>query len=151
MRTRTLIATGLVAVVSAGVTAPSMAATKPKPKPKPISGSFTATATPDPTSNNTTTMQGTLTCNPTIPSARVTKTFVVPAAGTLEVKANNKLDWTMDLRDSTGEELASSDGGTPTDPESYAVTFKKKTTVTIGVCNFSGEPTITPSYVFTYK
>lgn len=148
MRTRTLITTALVAAAAVGSAVPAVAA---KPKPKPITGSFTAMATPDPTSNNGTTMQGTLTCNPTLPTARVTKTFVVPAAGTLEVKANNKLDWTMDLRNAANEELASSDGATPNTAESYAVTFKKKTTVTIGVCNFAGEPSITPSYVFTYK
>ena len=146
MRTRTLITAALVAAATVGSVAPAVAG-----KPKPISGSFTATANPDPTSNNSTTQQGTLTCNPKTPSARVTKTFVVPAAGTLEVKANNKLDWTLDLRNAAGEELASSDGGMPTDPETYAVFFKKKTTVTIGACNFAGEPTITPSYLFTFK
>ena len=146
MRVRPALTLALVAATAVGSVSPALAA-----KPKPISGSFTATANPDPTSNNVTTKQGTLTCNPRTPSARVTKTFVVPAAGTLEVKGNNKLDWTMDLRNAAGEELAASDGSLPNSPEGYAVTFKKKTTVTIGVCNFSGEPSITPSYVFTFK
>lgn len=149
MRARTVLAAALVTVTAAGAMSPALAA-KPKPKPKPIKGSFTATAHPDPTSNNGTIMTGDLTCNPTVPTARVTKDFTVPAAGTLEVKANNTLDWTMDLRDASGE-LTASDGGSPNDPEMVVYSFKRKTKVTIGVCNFAGEPTITPTYTFTYR
>ena len=145
MRARTVLAAALVTVTAAGAASPALAA---KPKPKPIKGSFTATANPDPTSNNPGVDTGT--CNPTTPTARVTKAFTVPAAGTLEVKANNMLDWTLDLRDAGGV-IADSDGTDPDSAESMVVKFKKKTVVTIGACNFAGEPTITPTYVFTYK
>ncbi len=147
MRTRTLLATALVGAVALGSASPSFAA-KPKPKPKPINGSFTATATPDPTSNAPANNTGT--CDPKTPTARVTQKFTVPAAGSLHVNVNNKLDWTADLRDAGGE-LAGSDGGDPQTLEVLDYFFKKKTAVTIGVCNFAGEPQIKVTYTFTYK
>ena len=147
MRSRTALTVALVAATALGSVSPAMAA-KAKPKPKPITGGFTATANPDPTSNNPGVDTGT--CNPTTPTARVTHTFKVPAAGSLHVNVNNKLDWSADLRD-TGGVLTDSDGSLPNDPEMLDAFFKKPTTVTIGVCNFAGEPQINVSYTFTFK
>ena len=147
MRTRTALLAATVALTAAGTTAPAFAA-KPKPKPKPITGSFTATANPDPTSDAPAGNTGK--CNPKTPTARVTQQFVVPAAGSLHVDVNNTLDWSADLRDADGV-LTDSDGSSPQDKESLDAFFKKKTTVTIGVCNFAGEPQIKVTYTFTYK
>lgn len=146
MRTRTALATTLVGLLAVGSATPSFAA-KPKPKPKPIHGGFTATATPDPTSD---TPNGSAKCDPKTPTARVIQVFTVPAAGTLHVAVNNKLDWSADLRDASGV-IADSDGDLPNTPESLDGFFKKKTKVTIGVCNFSGEPQVNVTYTFTYK
>lgn len=147
MRTRTLLATGLVAVVAAGTAAPSIAANKPKPKP--IHGTFSATATPDPTSDQAAMNVGK--CAPKTPTARVTFAFTVPAAGSLHVDVNNKLDWSADIRELDGTVDSDSDGTGPTDPEVMDATYKKPTKVLIGVCNNEGEPQITVSYTFTYK
>lgn len=146
MRTRTVLVAGLVAVTAAGSLAPALAATKPKPKP--IKIAYTATALPDPTSTNPVTGE---VCAPTLPTAKFSYTFKVPAAGVLDVSLNNSLDWSLNIRDAGGESLASSDGGTPTDPEGTSVRFKKAGTVSIDTCNFSGEPSINVTGLFTYK
>ena len=146
MRTRTLLVTALVGVIAAGSAAPSFAS-----KPKPISGSFTAQATPDPTSDTPGAAGGKGKCDPKTASARVTHAFTMPAAGTLHVSVNNKLDWSSDIRTADGEIQTDSDGSNPTDPEAMDLTVKKKTAVTIGVCNDEGEPSITVTYTFTFK
>ena len=147
MNTRLVAAASLVGLVAAVPALPAAAA-KPKPKPKPIHGSFKATATPDPTSDTPEVGKGK--CMPKTPTARVTQAFTVPAAGTLSVQLNNKLDWSGDIRDKDGV-VTDSDGQTPNAPEVMETTFKRKTAVTIGACNFSGEPSITVTYTFTYK
>ncbi len=146
MRTRTVLVAGLVAVTAAGSLAPAVAATKPKPKP--IKIAYTASALPDPTSTNP--VSGEI-CAPTSPGAIFSYTFKVPAAGTLDIAANNQLDWSIAIRDADGESLASSDGGTPTDPEATSVRFKKAGTVSIDTCNFAGEPEIDVTGLFTFK
>lgn len=138
---------GLVGVlVAGGITTQALGATKPKPKP--IVGSYEATATPDPTSTSPTTSE---ICVPTIPTAKFSHTFKVPAKGTLFVDLQNSLDWSMAIRDADGDVVASADGDFPDVKESTAATFKKKQTVTIDACNFAGEPTITVKYKFVYK
>lgn len=109
-----------------------------------------AQATPDPTSD-TPAPVGKGKCAPKTPTGRVTHTFTMPAAGTLHVSVNNKLDWSADIRDADGSVETDSDGGSPTDAESMDLTLKKKTAVVIGVCNNEGEPSITVTYTFTYK
>ena len=147
MKIRALCTASLLGVVAASAAVPALAA-KPKPRPKPIKGGFAATAHPDPTSNNP---AGGGTCDPKTPGARVTHAFTVPAAGTLSVQLNNSLDWTGDIRDADGSVETDSDGGSPTTPEAMEVSFKRRTPVVIGVCNFAGEPTINVTYTFTYK
>lgn len=146
MKVRVLFAVSLVGLVGVAPALPAVA--KPRPKPKPIHGSFTAQATPDPTSDLPAGNTGK--CNPKTPTARVTKAFTAPAAGTLSVQLNNKLDWSGDIRDKDGV-VTDSDGSLPNTPEAMEASFKRKTPVTIGVCNFSGEPSITVTYTFTYK
>ena len=148
MKIRLLAAVTLVGLVGAVPALPATAAKKPKPKP--IHGAYTATATPDPTSD-TPAPVGKGKCDPKTPSARFTHAFTVPAAGTLTVQLNNKLDWSGDIRDTDGTVETDSDGGAPNTPEAMEITFKKKTPVVIGTCNFSGEPSINVTYTFTYK
>lgn len=144
MRTPTLLTTALIAAVAVGSATPSLAAKK-----KPITGTFTASATPDPTSDQAAANTGK--CNPKTPTARVTHEFVVPAAGSLHVNVNNKLDWSSDIRGADGTVQTDSDGSLPQDPEAMDISFKKATKVLIGVCNNEGEPSITVSYTFTFK
>ena len=148
MRTRTVLAGALVAVVAAGGFSPSFAAPKPKPKPKPITGAYTAMAAPDPTS--TSLGVGSNVCKPTSPAGKFSYTFKVPAAGTLEARSANMLDWSLALVEG-GSQLSTSDGGGPQDKEAVSASFKKATTVVIDACNFAGEPQIKISFVFTYK
>jgi len=148
MSTRTPLAVGLVgALVAAGALAPAaLGATKPKPKP--ITRTYEATATPDPTSTNPVTNE---ICAPTTPTAKHVYAFTVPAKGVLSVTLGNQLDWSVAIRDSYGDTLATADGGTPTDKETTASSFKRKEKITIETCNFAGEPTIPVSFTFTYK
>ena len=146
MRTRSVLVMGLVAMTAAGSLAPAVAATKSKPKPVKIA--YTATALPDPSSTNPATGE---ICAPTSPAAIHSYTFKVPAPGILDIQLNNSLDWSVAIRDADGESLATSDGGTPTDPEATSVRFKKAGTVSIDTCNFAGEPEIDVTGLFTYK
>lgn len=147
MRARTVLSTGLVGLlVASGVTTQATGAMKAKPKP--IVGSYEATATPDPTSTSLITGE---VCVPTIPTAKFSHTFKVPARGTLFVDLQNSLDWSLAIRDADGDVVASADGGSPEVKESTSAGFKKKQTVTIDACNFLGEPTITVKYKFVYK
>jgi hypothetical protein len=149
VKIRLLATLTLVGLVAAAPALPANA--KPRPKPKPIHGSFVAQATPDPTSDQPAPV-GKGKCAPVTPTARVTKAFTVPAAGTLAVQLNNKLDWSGDIRDSDGTVETDTDGSnSPLDPEAMEVSFKKRTPIVIGACNFSGEPSITVTYTFTYK
>ena len=145
MRTRTALTIAVVGLTAAGSLSPAVAAGKTKPKP--IKIAYTASALPDPTSTNPATGE---ICAPTSPAAIYSHTFKVPAAGVLDIKANNQFDWSIAIRED-GESLATSDGGTPTDPEATSVRFKKATTVSIDTCNFAGEPSIDVTGSFTYK
>lgn len=146
MKTRLVAGAALVAAAAA-MTTPALAG---KPKPKPITGTYKATATPDPTS--TSQVPGSnAQCQPTVPTGKDHHAFTVPAAGTLEVKLANKLDWSLAVRDAQGNTLASSDGSLPNTPEGTVVSFKRKTAVFIDACNFAGEPQVGVTYTFTYK
>jgi hypothetical protein len=142
MRTRTAIAIAAALVTAAGAMAPAVAA----PKKAPIKGSYTAgPLTPDPTP-----IAGNV-CEPATPTAIDKHTFKVPAAGVLQVDLEWQGDWALGLRDSAGDRLGESDGGTPDTVESMQVKFKRGETVTIEACNFAGAPTAKVSYTFTYK
>jgi len=77
--------------------------------------------------------------------------FTVPAKGTLVVSLENMFDWSLALRDTSGADLATSDGSLPTSKESLEFPFKKKTQVVFDACNFLGEPSVKVTYTFTYK
>jgi hypothetical protein len=144
MRTRTAL-TGAVALLAAvGSFTPALA----KATPKPIKISYDASAYPDPTSTDPVTN---VPCRPNSPVGMDTHPFTVPAAGVLDVALANTLDWSLAVRDADGNDLASSDGGTPTDKESVSVSFKKGQKITINACNFSGEPSVHVSGTFTFK
>jgi hypothetical protein len=143
MRTRTALSAGLAALLVAGVTAPSVAATKKKPKP--IKGSFTAAGLPDPTP------AAGDDCEPMLPTSKTEKAFTIPARGVLHIETANVLDWSVSVLTEDGEMLSCADGTTPTDKEMTDVSFKKKTKVILRAANFAGEPTVTVNYVFTYK
>src|SRR3954465_15269201 len=147
MRTRTALAAAAALLAAAGSMTPALAG----PTGGVIKGSWTASATPDPT-GDTPAPAGKGKCSPTIPTARATKEFTVPGAGTLEVSLNNQLDWSGDIRDKGSDEVeGDADGGSPTDLEVMSASFKKKTTVIIGACNLEGEPSVNVTYTFTPK
>ena len=140
MRIRTALSASLVAVVAFGALSPALAG------PKVVKGSYAVgPLTPDPTP-----IAGEI-CTPTLPSAIDKHPFKVPGAGTLEVTIAMTGDWALGMRDSAGDRIAESDGGTPDTAEAMSVKFKKAETVTIEACNFAGAPTATVSYVFTPK
>ena len=146
----TVITVGLVA------TLPSEAA-RPKPKPKPIKGSYSVMLPPDPSKEATSTLEmpG---CSGLSPASVNHRAFTAPAAGTLVVKllggdpTNGKagagFDWDLYVMDRQGE-LSAGDGATS--QETAVATFKRRTTVSIDVCNLNGLPEAKISYTFTYK
>jgi len=154
---RRLLVTLAVATASASaLSLPSQAAVKAKPKPKPIKGSYTVTLLPDP-SKEATTEAGMDGCSGLSPAAVDRHAFTAPAAGTLTVHLSSPnpagstpagFDWDLYTYDASGL-LSSSDGATGT--EETVDGFKKKTPVTIEVCNLDGEPSATVTYTFTYK
>lgn len=153
MSRRTAVLVTAASLVLAGAAVPSYAA---KAKPKPIKGSYTVTLTPDPTKEATSlTTDG---CSGLSPAAVDRHAFTAPAAGTLTVDlvaedpAKGALpagfDWDLYTLDASGI-LNAGDGATGT--EQTVDSFKKKTPMTIEVCNLDGLPNATISYTFTYK
>ena len=143
MRSARLLPTLTVGLGLAVLVAPASAG----PKPKPIKKSFDYTdATADPTASVPGGYDG---CDGSIPPF-AEKGFQVslPAKGTLKVKIANTGDWGLDVRDSKGRVLASSDGGTPTDLESVTVKIKAAGKYSIVPCNLGGAPSTTGSYEY---
>ena len=140
MRVRTATTSAVVLVVAAAGLTPALAG----PTPKPIEKTYTASATPDPTP-----ILGEI-CQPTVPSARHTTPFKVPAAGTLAITIKMQGDWALGLRTKSGSVLGASDGPSPTDAESIQHKFKKATDVLIDACNFAGGLTAQVTYTFTF-
>lgn len=138
---RIVAAVSLVAVAATGSLSPALAG----PKPKPITKKYTAEATPDPT----TTLPGGEVCDPVTPRAKHSTAFKVPAAGTLTVELDNKLDWAIGIR-SGGKLLGSADGTELDTKEVAQVKFKRPAVVSIDVCNWAGEPTVPVKVTFTY-
>ena len=135
-----------LAVVALGAASMSPAIGAPK---KTITKTYTATApTPDPTN----VAGGYTVCPQRVPGSFQADDFKVPAAGTLHVEVTNyQVDWDLLLMDADKSELASSGSGGVGGPETVDIRFKKPETVTIVACNFSGSPTATVKYTFTYK
>ena len=138
----------LAALTAATVAAPAATAA-PKPKPKPITKTYTATApTPDPTNA----AGGYSVCAQNVPGSFHIEEFKVPAAGTLKVTLTEyQVDWDLLLMDDKDKELAGSGSGGVGEPEALQVKFKKPGLVQIVACNWSGGPTGTVTYTFTYK
>ena len=116
--------------------------------PKPITKTYTATApVPDPTNA----AGGYTVCAQNVPQSFHIEEFKVPAAGTLKVELTDyQIDWDLLLMDGKGKELGSSGSGGVGEPEIAQVKFKKPTVVQIVACNWSGGPTGTVKYTFTY-
>jgi hypothetical protein len=117
--------------------------------PKPITKTYTATApAPDPTNVG----GGYSVCAQNVPGSFHVEPFKVPAAGTLKVQLTDyQVDWDLLLMDDKGKELAGSGAGGVGGPEVVQVKFKKATAVQIVACNWSGGPTGTVTYTFTYR
>jgi hypothetical protein len=84
---------------------------------------------------------------------KVSHTFETPAKGLLEVNMHTfDGDWDLFVTDADGNVLGSSTSGQPIDPpgETVAVAVGAKSEVLIVACNWSGAPTSTVDYVFTY-
>ena len=155
MRRQLVLGTAVLAAAALGAV-PAQAA-KPKPKPKPIKGSYSLTLLPDPT-YEAAGLAGMPGCAGVNPQGKNSHPFTVPAAGTLHVVLDATdptkgaypagPDWDLYVMDAGGE-VDSSTGGTS--HEETLDGFKKKTAVTIMVCNNIGAPTGTVSYTFTYK
>ncbi len=154
MHRRLTVTFAVAAVATTALTLPSQAAVKKKPAP--IKGSYTVNLVPDPTKEATSlTADG---CSGLSPAAVDRHAFTVPAAGTLEVtlegddpakgSAPAGFDWDLYTYDASGL-LGASDGATAA--EQTVDNFKKKTPVTIEVCNLDGLPDAVISYTFTYK
>lgn len=134
---------------------------KPKPKPKPIKVSYTVDLPPDPT-NDVFNLGGEADpvngiCGLST-AAEHRREVVIPAAGTLLVALDSTnplpasppagMDWDLYTLDAAGDTLSSSAGATAR--EQTIDKFKKKTKVTILVCNLNGNTKATVNYTFTY-
>ncbi len=147
MRTRHVLVGVTSLLALAGSMTPAMA------KPKPIVKSYQASApTPDPTPVTGETGGN---CHPTLPSAMDNHDVVIPYASTLVIDLNGfQGDWALGLFDADGEEIATDDQDVteaPDTPAHIEARFKKKTSVTIRACNFSGGPTANVTYKITAK
>lgn len=142
---RTAVLT-LVALTATTVAAPAAIA---GPKPKPITKTYTATApVPDPTNA----AGGYSVCAQNVPQSFHIEEVKIPAAGTLKVELTDyQVDWDLLLMDAKDVELAGSGSGGVGEPEAVQVKFKKPGVVQIVACNWSGGPTGTVTYTFTYK
>jgi hypothetical protein len=127
---------------------PAGAATKPKPKPFKGSKSFTD-QTPDPSASAPGSPVG---CDSALPGQYPREAPIsvkLPAAGKLNVKLANQLDWAVEILDPSGNVIASSDGADPNSVESATAKAKKAGTYKIQPCNLGGEPTVLVSWAYT--
>lgn len=140
-RTSALVA----AVLTGAVAAAPVALAAP---PKPITKTYTATApAPDPTNA----AGGYTVCAQNVPGSFHVEEFKAPAAGTLKVELTEyQVDWDLLLMDGKDKEIASSGSGGVGGPEITQVKLKKPGVVKIVACNWSGGPTGTVSYTFTF-
>jgi hypothetical protein len=141
-------ATLTLVVLAAATAAAPAAVAGPKPTPKPITKTYTATAPlPDPTN----VAGGYTVCAQNVPQSFHTEEFKVPAAGVLKVELTDyQVDWDLLLMDAKKKEIASSGSGGVGEPEVAQIKFKKPGVVSIVACNWSGGPTGTVKYTFTF-
>ena len=149
MRITPLVLTG--ALATAVLAVPADAAPR-----KPITKTYEATA---PTPDVTNLAEGVATysvCNQQVPQSWHLHVFTAPAPGKLKVDLSNFLgDWDLLLTDAKGTQLAAGVGmqavpGTPAEEVATVKIKRAKTKINIISCNFSGGPTATVKYVFTY-
>lgn len=137
-----------LAVLAAGTVAVAPASAAPK-KPKPFKGTKSITDnTADPTGSATDGAD----CTSLLPEQApqdVPFSLKVPGVGKLKISIDNKLDWALEIRDTKGVIIGSSDGSGPQDPEMVTVKTKKAGTYKLLACNLGGEPTVTMTYSWT--
>jgi hypothetical protein len=147
MRSRTALATSLVAVLAAGSLAPALAAPA---KPKPVSKEYVAAAFPPDPSHAAT---GAGICNTVNPASQHNEPFTVPFKGTLVIDMKGfQGDWDLALY--SGSQLVAESAQAleddPQRPEKITVKLKKVgQKLTIRACNFAGGPTANLKYVHT--
>jgi len=140
MQARRIAALAVLAVAAAGVYLPASAAA-----PK-FAGSYKVTLQSDPT------LEAALgACEGVNSKAVDRRSIPVPAAGKFKVILDSPdptgrtiTDWDLYLLDKDGNELGSSHGGSS--HEEATITLKKKTPVTIVVCNLIGSENGTVTY-----
>jgi hypothetical protein len=138
-------ATLTLVVLAAAITAAPAAVAGPKP----ITKTYTATApVPDPTNY---VPGGYSVCAQNVPQSFHVEEFKAPAAGTLKVELTDyQVDWDLLLMDAKKKEIAASGDGDVGAPEVTQIKFKKPAVVSIVACNWSGGPTGTVKYTFTF-
>jgi hypothetical protein len=141
-----LIAAFAVALMAVFSVAPAQAA-------KPFAGSYKVTLAPDP-SPNAFVLIGEESCFTVSPFAVDKRNLSVPSAGKLRVTLDSPdptgqgvADWDLYVLDSDGEILDSSHGATS--HEETVTKLKRKTNVTVAVCNLAGAPEGTVTYKLT--
>ena len=141
MRTYRIFATAIATMLVVGAMAGFAGA-------KGNSGSWTFTdATPDPT-----TLQNDATqhCEGTVPAGPAdvnSYPFKAATNGVLTLTSHNAADWAMEVKDSKGNIITGTDGGSPDTPENMVVSLRKGSYEVI-YCSFAGEPQITVDYSF---
>lgn len=153
MNLRGTVAVVAISVLAGAGAAPALAMSAGHAKPLKGNWSFTDT-TPDPSA----TAEGNVPGNSDpychgghVPAAPVDKnsyTLKLTRPGTLTVTGDNTLDWAMELDDSKGAVVASSDGSLPQDKEGIVTALRKPGNYTVVFCNLTGAPTATATYTF---
>ena len=142
MRTYRFSATAIAALLVVGVFS-SIAGARGASK-----GTWTFTdTTPDPT---VVANDATQHCESQVPAGPAdvnSQAFKTAKPGVLTLTSHNALDWAMEVKDSKGNIITGTDGGSPNDPENMVVSLSKGSYNFI-YCNFSGEPSITVDYAF---
>lgn len=143
MRSKKILALTVGASLALAV-APTMATGAPK---APKSGTWTfIDTTPDPSTAADSRPRCTQGDLPHSPADQNTATFkTTKKRSVFTVMSNNVADWAMELHDSKGNILATSDGPSPENPEGVTISLKKGT-YTVYYCNWAGEPTITADW-----
>lgn len=112
------------------------------------SGTWTYTdTTPDPTVVANDATQHCEQQVPASPADVTSQPFKAKSSGILTLTSHNALDWAMEVKDSKGNIITGTDGGSPDTPENMTVALTKGSYEVI-YCNFSGEPSITVDYSF---
>lgn len=142
---RTLVPLAALAVLSAGALAPATAAVKPK-----LAGSYKVTLQPDPTINAYS-LAEMKNCHSTRPEATDKRNLTVPTAGKFKAILDSPADptgrvadWDMYITDDKGTLLGK--GSTEFSHEEVSITFKRKTVITVYVCNLTGSNDGTVTY-----